>query len=107
MRLVKKKVNQDDIQTYHLFFADNKGSAGTGMTFFDFTGIRKGTHGTNGISKTSFRVPTDKGLDYWVKRFDRLGVKHTGIKEMLVAIIILFAQACGSLSYITINHSSY
>jgi glyoxalase family protein len=36
MRLVKKTVNQDDIQTYHLFFADNKGSAGTGMTFFDF-----------------------------------------------------------------------
>ena len=24
MRLVKKTVNQDDIQTYHLFFADDK-----------------------------------------------------------------------------------
>lgn len=33
MRLVKKTVNQDDIQTYHLFFADDKGSAGTDMTF--------------------------------------------------------------------------
>ena len=51
------------------------------MTFFDFPGIRKGVHGTNEISKASFRVPTDKALDYWVKRFDRLGVKHTGIKE--------------------------
>src|SRR6185312_10827971 len=81
MRLVKKTVNQDDIQTYHLFFADDKGSAGTDMTFFDFPGIRKGVHGTNEISKASFRVPTDKALDYWVKRFDRLGVKHTGIKE--------------------------
>lgn len=82
MRLVKKTVNQDDIQTYHLFFADDKGSAGTDMTFFDFPGIRKGVHGTNEISKTSFRVPTDKALDYWVKRFDRLGVMHTGIKEL-------------------------
>lgn len=81
MRLVKKTVNQDDIQTYHLFFADDKGSAGTDMTFFDFPGIPKGIHGTNEISKTSFRVPSDAALDYWVKRFDRLHVLHTGIKE--------------------------
>lgn len=81
MRLVKKTVNQDDIQTYHLFFADDKGSAGTDMTFFDFPGIPKGTHGTNEIYKTSFRIPSDTALDYWVKRFDRLEVKHHGIKE--------------------------
>ncbi|NHC42681.1 ring-cleaving dioxygenase [Bacillus sp. MM2020_1] len=81
MRLVKKTVNQDDIQTYHLFFADDVGSAGTDMTFFDFPGIPKGVHGTNEISKTSFRVPTDAAIEYWVKRFDRLDVKHTGIKE--------------------------
>jgi glyoxalase family protein len=81
MRLVKKTVNQDDIQTYHLFFADDKGSAGTDMTFFDFPGIPKGTHGTNEIFKTGFRVPSDAALDYWVKRFDRLDVKHRGVKE--------------------------
>ncbi|PLT29752.1 ring-cleaving dioxygenase [Peribacillus deserti] len=81
MRLVKKTVNQDDIQTYHLFFADDTGSPGTDMTFFDFPGIPKGVHGTNEISKTSFRVPSDAALDYWVKRFDRMDVEHTGIKE--------------------------
>ncbi|PKV75279.1 ring-cleaving dioxygenase [Pontibacter ramchanderi] len=81
MRLVKKTVNQDDIQTYHLFFADDRGSAGTDMTFFDFPGIPKGIHGTNEISKTSFRVPTDAALAYWEKRFDRLQVKHAGIQE--------------------------
>jgi glyoxalase family protein len=81
MRLVKKTVNQDDIQTYHLFFADDSGSPGTDMTFFDFTGIQKGVHGTNEISKTSFRVPADEALLYWVKRFERLQVNHSGIKE--------------------------
>lgn len=81
MRLVKKTVNQDDIQTYHLFFADDKGSAGTDMTFFDFPGIPKGVHGTNEIAKTSFRVPTDEALTYWERRFDRLGVNHEGIQE--------------------------
>ncbi len=81
MRLVKKTVNQDDIQTYHLFFADDEGNPGTDMTFFDFPGIPKGTHGTNEIFKTSFRVPSDTALEYWVKRFDRLDVTHTGIQE--------------------------
>ncbi|WP_290774779.1 ring-cleaving dioxygenase [Exiguobacterium sp. UBA6282] len=81
MRLVKKTVNQDDIQTYHLFFADDKGSAGTDMTFFDFPGIQKGSHGTSEIFKTAFRVPTDAALEYWIKRFDKYDVKHRGIKE--------------------------
>ncbi|MEK3739088.1 MULTISPECIES: ring-cleaving dioxygenase [Paenibacillus] len=92
MRLVKKTVNQDDIQTYHLFFADDKGSAGTDMTFFDFPNIPKGVHGTNEIAKTSFRVPTDAALDYWVKRFDRLAVKHTGIKEQFGKKTISFVD---------------
>jgi len=82
MRLVKKTVNQDDIQTYHLFFADDKGSAGTDMTFFDFPGIEKGVHGTNEIWKTSFRVPNDAALDYWEQRFNRLQVEHTGIQDL-------------------------
>lgn len=81
MRLVKKTVNQDDIQTYHLFFADDKGNPGTDMTFFDFNGIPKGRHGTNEIACTSFRVPTDAALTYWKARFDRLSVAHDGIIE--------------------------
>ncbi|ASN06441.1 ring-cleaving dioxygenase [Virgibacillus necropolis] len=92
MRLVKKTVNQDDIQTYHLFFADDTGNPGTDMTFFDFPGIPKGVHGTNEISKTSFRVPSDEALDYWVKRFDRLEVKHEGIKEQFGKKVLSFVD---------------
>ncbi|MBY0097024.1 ring-cleaving dioxygenase [Mesobacillus maritimus] len=92
MRLVKKTVNQDDIQTYHLFFADNTGNPGTDMTFFDFPGIPKGRHGTNEIYKTAFRVPTDAALDYWVNRFDRLEVKHSGIKEQFGKKTISFVD---------------
>ncbi|KUP07712.1 glyoxalase [Bacillus coahuilensis p1.1.43] len=90
MRLVKKTVNQDDIQTYHLFFADDTGSAGTDMTFFDFPGITKGKHGTNEISITSFRVPTDEALNYWVKRFDRQQIKHEGVKEQFGIKVLPF-----------------
>lgn len=90
MRLVKKTVNQDDIRTYHLFFADDVGGAGTDMTFFDFPGIQKGTHGTDEIYKSAFRVPTDAALDYWVKRFDRLAVTHFGITEQFGTKVLSF-----------------
>lgn len=92
MRLVKKTVNQDDIQTYHLFFADDEGNAGTDMTFFDFPGIPKGVHGTNEIYSTSLRVPTDEALTYWVERFDRLNVKHEGIQEQFGVKVIPFVD---------------
>ncbi|MBC1514747.1 ring-cleaving dioxygenase [Listeria immobilis] len=82
MRLVKKTVNQDDIHTYHLFFADDKGSAGTDMTFFDFPNLPKGRHGTDSISRVSFRVPTDAALEYWLNRFNQLEVPHGDIKTL-------------------------
>src|SRR5690606_10474086 len=92
LRLVKKTVNQDDIQTYHLFFADDAGNPGTDMTFFDFPGIQKGVHGTNEFSKTSFRVPSDAALDYWVKRFDKFDVKHKGIQEQFGKKVLPFVD---------------
>lgn len=81
LRLIKKTVNQDDIETYHLFFADDLGSAGTDMTFFDFPGIPKGTKGTNTISRTSFRVKSDASLAYWIERFNENNIDHGEIQE--------------------------
>src|SRR5699024_7928190 len=92
MRLVKKTVNQDDIQTYHLFFADDTGNPGTDMTFFDFPGVPKVKHGTNEIAVTSFRVPSDAALDYWMKRFDRLDVEHEGIQNQFDRKVLPFAD---------------
>ncbi|OTN89460.1 glyoxalase [Enterococcus sp. 7E2_DIV0204] len=81
LRLIKKTVNQDDIETYHLFFADDLGSAGTDMTFFDFPGIPKGSKGTNAISRTSFRVKNDAALTYWIDRFNEHKIDHGEIQE--------------------------
>lgn len=82
VRLVKKTVNQDDIQTYHLFFADDQGSAGTDMTFFDFPGAMKAVKGTNEIAKTSLRVPNDLSLLYWKRRFDFYKINYEPIKTL-------------------------
>lgn len=82
MRLVKKTVNQDDIYTYHLFFADDLGSPGTDMTFFDFPNVSKAIKGTNEIAKTGFRVPNHEALIYWKKRFEKYNVKHDNIQKL-------------------------
>lgn len=74
--MIKKTVNQDDIETYHLYFTDDKGAPGTDMTFFDFPGIPQGKKGTNTISRTGFRVPSDASLDYWANRFNQLNIEH-------------------------------
>lgn len=95
MRLVKKTVNQDDIHTYHTFFADDKGSAGTDMTFFDFPNNPKGSHGTNNISRTGFRVPNDAALEYYKERFEEFGVKHDGIQELFGKKVLPFEESDG------------
>jgi len=90
MRLVKKTVNQDDINTYHLFFADDRGSAGTDVTFFDFRGINKAVKGTNEISRIGLRVKDDASLEYWVKRFKHYNVKHEPITQLFGKNVLFF-----------------
>ena len=97
LRLVKKTVNQDDINTYHLFFADDTGNPGTDMTFFDFKGVNKGKKAGNEIARTSFRVPNDLALDYWLKRFKTYNVKHQGITELFDKKVIFFEDFDGQL----------
>lgn len=92
MRLVKKTVNQDDINTYHLFFADDRGSAGTDVTFFDFQGINKAHKGTNEISRIGLRVKDDDALVYWIKRFNHYAVKHETITDLFDRKVLFFSD---------------
>lgn len=97
MRLVKKTINQDDIQTYHLFYADDQGNAGSDMTFFDFKGISKGSHENNEIRRTSFRVKNDQALNYWLQRLNYYSVKNNGITSLLNKKMIKFEDFDGQL----------
>ena len=95
MRLVKKTVNQDDIHTYHTFFADDVGSPGTDLTFFDFPNIPQGQRGSNSISRIGLRVPDDAALEYYQKRFDEFNVKHEGIQDLFGKKVLPFEEADG------------
>lgn len=95
MRLVKKTVNQDDIQTYHTYYADHIGTPGTTMTFFGNEKSEPGQHGTNSITRTGLRVPNDEALTYYQNRFDEFDVKHEGIQEVFGKKVLPFEETDG------------
>ncbi len=68
LRLVKKTVNQDDPSVYHLFYADERGSAGSDITFFEYPGAVPGRAGAGMVHTVVFRVGSEEALDFWTER---------------------------------------
>jgi glyoxalase family protein len=72
LRLVKKSVNQDDPTVYHLFYADEEGSAGSDITFFEYPNAQPGRAGDGMIHTVVWRVGSPESLEFWA---DRLGAE--------------------------------
>src|SRR5256885_13249309 len=68
LRMVKKTVNQDDPTVYHLFYADERGSAGADITFFEYPGARRGRAGDGMVHLLSFPVRSGEALEFWQRR---------------------------------------
>src|SRR5260370_30711765 len=68
LRLVKKTVNQDDPTVYHLFYADEKGSPGSDITFFEYPGAAPGRAGAGMVHTALWRVASTDALDFWAAR---------------------------------------
>ena len=64
LRRVKKTVNFDAPEVYHLYYGDAEGSPGTVMTYFPFPGARRGRSGTGEVATTAFAVPAG-ALPFW------------------------------------------
>jgi glyoxalase family protein len=73
LRLVKKTVNQDDPTVYHLFYADEKGSPGSDITFFEYPGARRGRAGAGMVHRIVWRVANEEALDFWESRLSSEG----------------------------------
>ncbi|MBG9811376.1 ring-cleaving dioxygenase [Priestia endophytica] len=80
LRLVKQTVNFDDPGTYHFYFGDEGGKAGTIITFFPWAGARQGTIGAGQVGVTSYVVP--KGaMEFWEKRLEKFNVAFTKMER--------------------------
>ena len=73
LRLVKKTVNFDDPDAYHLYFGDERGAPGSILTWFEFAGADRGTAGLGMIHTIQLGVASADALDFWAKRLDTHG----------------------------------
>jgi glyoxalase family protein len=90
LRMVKKSVNQDDPTVYHLFYADENGSAGSDLTFFEYPNARAGRAGAGMVHRIAHRVASAGTLDFWA---DRLGSE--GVATSTVGGALRFADPEG------------
>src|SRR6266481_1876718 len=96
LRLVKRTVNFDDPETYHLYYGDNRGTPGTILTFFPWPGARRGTRGTGQIEATAFAISRDS-IGYWLERFKQHHVTAERTSARFGEEVIRFVDPDGLL----------
>jgi glyoxalase family protein len=94
LRLVKKSVNQDATNTYHLFYADAKGTPGTDLTFFPWPESGPGRAGIGLAMEVSFSVPKGS-LGFWKERLAAHGVAMEPVASRFGEPVLEFADPHG------------
>jgi glyoxalase family protein len=74
MRLVKRSVNQDAPDTYHLFYADAEGHPGSDITFFPWPELPPGRRGVGLTNEVALAVPSGT-LGWWSERLRAAGIR--------------------------------
>ena len=80
LRLVKKTINFDAPDVYHLYYGDQTGNPGSIMTFFPFPGMYKGKRGSGQLTITGFSISADS-IDFWMERLAELAIDFQGPTE--------------------------
>jgi glyoxalase family protein len=75
LRLVKKTVNFDAPDVYHLYYGDEAGAPGSILTFFEFPGAARGRAGAGMIHRLRWRLVSEDALAFWAERLAREGVE--------------------------------
>ncbi len=78
LRRVKLTVNQDDIFHRHLFYADERGTTGSAITFFEWPELPQGTAGLGSPHHLSYRVPRLDAIPAWLSWLRSAGVHAVG-----------------------------
>src|SRR5438067_1317590 len=88
LRFVKKSINQDLPDTYHIYFGDYLGTPGTAMTFFGWPTWPQQRTGTGQVTTVSFQVPSGS-LGFWSNRLKQLDVDHRMISRFESDALVL------------------
>src|SRR5829696_10170025 len=91
LRMVKKTVNFDAPDAYHLYFGDEQGSPGSILTWFEFPGAARGRAGLGDIHTIQLAVAAPAALDFWADRLAGRGHRS----ERVDATTLRFADDDG------------
>jgi glyoxalase family protein len=86
LRMVKKTVNQDEPNVYHLFYGDEHGSPGMDLTFFEYPGAARGVAGAGMVHRIVWRVASVQALEFWRERLAAHGVQAELAGESLLFV---------------------
>ncbi|MFD0619828.1 ring-cleaving dioxygenase [Paenibacillus sp. GCM10027629] len=73
LRLVKKTINFDAPEVYHLYFGDEAGNPGTIITFFPWPESRRGRVGGGQVGRTTYVIPRG-AMGFWEDRLKHFGI---------------------------------
>ncbi|MGD8428345.1 MAG: VOC family protein [Balneolaceae bacterium] len=73
LRLIKKTVNFDDPSTYHLYYGNGTGDAGTILTFFPWEHLQNGKPNKGQVVAVSFAIPNDS-KKFWLNHLERQNI---------------------------------
>lgn len=94
LRLVKRSVNQDAPDTYHLFYADAEGNPGTDLTFFPWPQMGPGRQGAGLAVEVGFAVP-EGSLAFWAERLAAMGVGPATAERRFGEPVLAFPDVHG------------
>jgi glyoxalase family protein len=81
LRLVKKTVNFDQPDVYHLYYGDESGAPGSILTFFEFPRALPGRAGAGMVHTIQWRVAHAEAIDFWADRLGAEGVAFERAQE--------------------------
>jgi glyoxalase family protein len=107
-RLVKRTVNFDAPDVYHLYYGDETGQPGTILTFFPFINAARGRRGRGELSAVAFSIPKGS-LEYWVEWLSSNGIHLDGPFERFGDEVIAFEDPDGMMIELVVSNmpSSY
>jgi glyoxalase family protein len=92
LRMVKKTVNFDAPDFYHLYYGDELGSPGSLLTFFEFPDAPPGTAGAGMVHRIIWRVASEQALEFWA---DRLATEGIATEEEPSALLFQDPEGLG------------
>ncbi|TVQ82439.1 MAG: ring-cleaving dioxygenase [Bacteroidetes bacterium] len=94
LRFIKKTINYDSPETWHLYYGDETGSPGSAITFFPFRGITRGRSGNRSMTTTMFSIG-ENSIDFWKNRLKTHQIEFRGPHKRFNEEFLIFEDFDG------------